>query len=91
MYGKIIGNNRVEFAPNRILIGDQQIFNPTDEELESLGYKVLVYNDPPEILDDYYLIDGWAEIGEYIVQNWHYEPKSDEIKAEELLNIIVGV
>lgn len=87
MYGKLI-NGQLEFAPDRVLIDNMQIFNPTGAQYASLGYKLLVYSTPLEPREGYHLVYTWTEETDTIVQNWDYE--ENELNSDELLNIILG-
>lgn len=87
MYGKI-ENSQLVFAPDRVVIDNMQIFNPTGAQYRALGYKLLVYSTPPEPREGYHLVYSWTEENEIIVQNWDYE--ENELNSDELLTIILG-
>ena len=90
MYAKIIDNIFTP-APRRIVIGDEQVFNPTNEMLENLGYKPVVFSDMPEAPEGYYAEAYWNETDEAIRQSWQFvELPPDEASADELLEIILG-
>lgn len=87
MYGKI-ENSQLVFAPDRVVIDNMQIFNPTGAQYRTLGYKLLVYSTPPEPREGYHLVYSWTEESEIIVQNWDYE--LNDWDAAEALNVILG-
>ena len=47
MLGKII-DGVLTYPPNRIVLNGMQIFNPTEEQLLSVGYKPIVETDMPD-------------------------------------------
>lgn len=46
-YGKI-ENEKLIYAPHRIVLGDMQIFNPTADQLIQAGYKPITETPMPE-------------------------------------------
>lgn len=88
MYGKI-EDNKLIAAPSRIVLGNVQIFNPSDAQYEQAGYKELIYSNPPEYKPGFQLVQSWIEEDNSIVQSWEYAPVSS-IDAEEALEIILG-
>lgn len=47
MLGKII-NGQLTYPPNRIILNGMQIWNPTETQLISVGYKLIVETDMPD-------------------------------------------
>lgn len=47
MLGKII-NGQLTYPPHRIILNGMQIFNPTETQLISAGYKPIVETDMPD-------------------------------------------
>ena len=80
MKAKYINENKIEFAPPFIIVGEKVIANPTDDILAELGYKELIKTEYPETADGYYRVPIYED-GDKIVQKW-----SDEIKIEEVEN-----
>ena len=90
MYAKLI-ENKLTIAPRRVVIGDTQVFNPAAEQLEALGYKLVVFTEPPEAPEGYYAESGWTEAEDAITQTWTLvELPPEEPSAGELLDIILG-
>lgn len=47
MLGKII-DGKLTYPPHRIVLDGMQIFNPTEEQLLSAGYKTITETDMPD-------------------------------------------
>lgn len=47
-YGKFISADKIEFAPDYLVYGDKQYFNPPADILIAAGYKRIVYTPMPE-------------------------------------------
>lgn len=60
-------------APRRLVIGDWQVFNPTDAQYLEKGYKRVRFTDPPEAPEGFCAESGWAETEAEIVQTWTLE------------------
>ncbi len=69
MFAKLI-DNAFTPAPRRIVRGSEQVFNPTDEMLAALGFKPVLFTEPPETPEGYYPENGWTETDGAIVQTW---------------------
>ena len=70
MLGKII-NGILTYPPNRIVLGGMQIFNPTEEQLLSVGYKPIVETDMPDDAPDGQHYEAQYTDGEtQITQSW---------------------
>lgn len=78
-YAKLINNSPV-YAPNPIKHNGYWIGNPKPEMLLSLGYKPVVFTEPPDpISETGWWVDTWTEDEEKITQGWTwYEPNEDE-------------
>ena len=66
MHARLI-NGILTPAPRRIIRGSEQIFNPTDEMLEALGFKPVLFTEPPEAPEGFFPANGWAETDGAIV------------------------
>ncbi|MBQ8026971.1 MAG: hypothetical protein IJ261_02520 [Clostridia bacterium] len=86
-----------EHAPNKLVIGDRQIFNATAEQYASLGWLPIVKTDQPEGGEGYYYTPVYTESDGVIVQSWekHEIPETDEATetAEKAaaFDILMGV
>lgn len=95
MHAKL-SNGFLHSAPKTITLDGHTINNPYPEELEELGYKLVVYTDmPTEVTEGKHWESGWTEEENTIKQVWklvddpvYPEP---ELSADEALNIIMGV
>lgn len=70
MLGKIV-DGKLTYPPHRIVLDGMQIFNPTETQLFSAGYKEIqetaMTEDAPE--GQHYKAQ-YEDAGEYIVQSW---------------------
>lgn len=67
-------------APRKIVIGDAAIYNPTGEQLLSVGYKPLTYTEKPEEPEGYEYRARWEDSDNSIIQIWDlYEKEPEEI------------
>ena len=89
IYGKLIDGHLV-LAPRSVIVGDRQIGNPTAETLAELGYKAVVYTEPPSVDPGYVAVEGWIEDGGSIVQTWTVEDEPDEIDGERAAELMLG-
>ena len=70
-----------EYAPNKLVIGDRQIFNASAEEYASLGWLPIVKTEQPESGDGFYFTPTYTESDGRIIQQWEkveYEPEATE-------------
>ena len=88
-YGKNV-DGIVIYAPKKIQTEDTIVYNPTDEQLVGLGYKPLIYIDPPEAPEGYHYESSWEEEVMSIIQTWHLEQDSEDISDEEIIAILLG-
>lgn len=70
MLGKII-NGQLTYPPHRIVLSGMQIFNPTEEQLISAGYKPIIETDMPDDAPDGQHYEAQYTDGEtQITQSW---------------------
>lgn len=79
MFAKLI-NGIIYWAPNPIIYNGYRIGNPKPELLISLGYKPVVFTEPPDpVSETGWWMNTWTEDEEKIAQGWiWYEPEEDE-------------
>ena len=70
-YGKI-ENEKLIYAPHRIVLGDMQIFNPTPDQLTQAGYKPITETPMPEepAPEGQHYEASYADSGDTITQVW---------------------
>ncbi|MGO5077456.1 hypothetical protein ACTQ3J_06460 [Oscillospiraceae bacterium LCP25S3_E3] len=81
MYGKII-DNRLQIAPNPVVMDDKTIANPSGDILTQLGYLPVVTKNEPAFADGYYYKSVYTENEGKIYQDWEkhkLEEENDEI------------
>lgn len=71
MLGKII-DGKLTYPPHRIVLDGMQIFNPTEEQLTSAGYKTITETDMPEepAPEGYHYEATYTDAGDTIMQTW---------------------
>lgn len=70
-YGKI-ENEKLIYAPHRIVLGDMQIFNPTPDQLTQAGYKPITETAMPEepAPEGQHYEARYTDSGDTITQSW---------------------
>lgn len=70
-YGKI-ENEKLIYAPHRIVLGGMQIFNPTADQLIQAGYKPVTETPMPEepAPEGQHYEASYADSGDTITQSW---------------------
>ena len=77
MLAKLI-DGQIKYAGGKILIiGDEVIVNPREEDWKRAGYKPVVGEPLPD-KEGYYQLPEYSEDDEYIYINYHYEEIPDE-------------
>ena len=71
MLGKIV-DGKLTYPPHRIVLDGMQIFNPTETQLISAGYKEIQETDMPEepAPEGQHYEAQYEDAGEYISQSW---------------------
>lgn len=98
MLGKII-DGKLTYPPHRIVLDGMQIFNPTETQLISAGYKLIVETDMPDDAPDGQHYEAQYTDGEtQITQSWvlvedveEEKPVTLEQRVTQLEQNIAGV
>ena len=98
MLGKII-DGVLTYPPHRIVLDGMQIFNPTETQLISVGYKLIVETDMPDDAPEGQHYEAQYTDGEtQITQNWvlvedveEEKPVTLEQRVTQLEQNIAGV
>lgn len=71
MYAKI-ENEKLIYAPYRIVLGGMQIFNPTEDQLTQAGYKPVTETPMPEepAPEGQHYEASYTDSGDTITQSW---------------------
>lgn len=73
MLAKLI-DGVIKYAPKKIYIDNKLVFNPTDEQLKSQGYKEVENTEAPSVLTKTQTaVSSYVEQDEKIVQQWNIE------------------
>ena len=75
-------------AQKMITIGGFNIWNGTEQQYRSLGYKPVQYAEPPEPPEGYDYEFAWEEDDDEIVQT--YTLVEHELTNDEILAILLG-
>lgn len=75
-------------APKMITIGEYNVWNATEQQYRSLGYKPVQYAEPPEPPEGYDYEFAWEEDDDEIVQT--YTLVEHELTNDEILAILLG-
>lgn len=74
----ILIDGHIKYAGGKILIiGDEVIVNPREEDFIRAGYKPVIDNRLPE-KEGYYQVPEYSETEENIIINYHYEEIIDD-------------
>lgn len=97
MLGKII-DGVLTYPPHRIVLNGMQIFNPTETQLISVGYKLIVETDMPDDAPEGQHYEAQYTDGETIMQSWvlvedveEEKPVTLEQRVTQLEQNIAGV
>lgn len=77
MLAKLIDGQLHAASGKILIIDDEVIVNPREEDWKRAGYKEVVDNKLPE-KEGYYQVPEYSEDEEYIYINYHYEEIPDE-------------
>ncbi len=90
-YAKLI-DNYPSYAPRKLHVGNDWVFNPTAEMLTAAGYLPVIESDYPEVEDNFYAESHWAEKDGQIVQTWEIVeiPITDEDALVRYSNELTG-
>lgn len=88
-YGKI-ENGALVYAPNKLIIDTEQVFNAPDESYNAQGYLPIVNTVQPEAEEGFYYSPFYAEVDGNIVQHWekHEIPETDEATETDYINAL---
>ena len=75
-YAKLV-EGYPSYSPKRMVIGNDWVYNPTEEQLSELGYLPVIVSDLPETDEQHYAVCTWAEEDGHIVQSWTVEELPD--------------
>lgn len=98
MLGKII-DGKLTYPPHRIVLDGMQIFNPTETQLISVGYKLIVETDmPDDAPEGQHYESKYTDAGDTITQSWvlvedveEEKPVTLEQRVTQLEQNIAGV
>ena len=88
-YAKLDGDKLV-YAPNKLIIGSEQVFNASEETYRANGYLPIVNTEQPESTETHYFTPYYAEENGSIVQQWeqHETPTTNEATESDYINAL---
>lgn len=82
MLAKLV-SGALQYAPKKIYIENQLVFNPTDEQLKAQGYKEVENTEAPSVLTkNQTAVSSYVEQDEKIVQQWNIEASQPDLYDE---------
>lgn len=86
-YGKL-ENGNLTYAPNILIVGNEQIINAPPEVYASRGWLPIVKTDPPQEDDGYYYEPYYSESDGAIVQRWEKHEIPDVATEDDYINAL---
>ena len=88
-YGKL-ENGALVYAPNKLVIGTEQIFNAPAEIYKKQGYLPIVNTEPPEDEEGFYYSPFYAEVDGSIVKQWEKVeiPETNEATENDYISAL---
>ena len=77
-YGRL-DDNTLTYAPNKLIIEAEQVFNADAATYLSFGYYPIINTEAPEATEEYYYVPYYEEENETIVEKW----RKEEIPVDE--------
>lgn len=81
-YGKL-QNNNLCYAPNKLVIDNEQVFNADADTYLTFGYMPVVNTEAPQSTEQYYYIPYYTVENEAIIQHWEQVEIPVENEATE--------
>ena len=83
MFAKLDPNGHLHIAPRKVETEEEIIYNPPEEVLRALGYKLVVFTEEPEAPEGYFAVSDCEETETEIVQVWRLEPEASPEQEEQ--------
>ncbi len=85
-----LGGDTLVYAPNKLIIGTEQVFNASEETYRANGYLPIVNTEQPESTDGFYYSPIYVEQNGSIVQQWeqHEIPETDEATESDYIGAL---
>ena len=91
-YAKLI-DNKLEYAPNILVIGNEQIINAPAETYKAQGYLPIERTEQPEAEEGFYYSPIYVEDNNKIIQQWEKVEYfvDDVIEKAAAYDVLMGV
>lgn len=86
-YGKL-ENGALRYAPNKLIIDTEQVFNAPAETYKAQGYLPIVKTDIPESEEGFYYSPIYTEQGGKIIQQWEKHEIPDAATEADYINAL---
>ena len=81
-------DNQLVYAPNKLIIGSEQVFNASEETYRANGYLPIVNTEQPESTETHYFTPYYAEENSKIVQQWEQHEIPNEATESDYINAL---
>lgn len=86
-YGKL-ENGALVYAPNKLIIDTEQVFNAPAETYKAQGYLPIISTEQPETKEGFYYSPFYTEDNGAIVQQWEKHEIPDEATEADYINAL---
>lgn len=83
-----LDRGRFEYAPNILIVGDEQIINASAENYALLGWLPIIKTEQPESGDSFYFAPAYTESDGKILQSWEKVEIPDEATEADYINAL---
>lgn len=90
MYAKLI-NGELQIAPKKLIIDDIQVWNASEADYLSKGWKPVVRTNPPEPEPGFCYVASWKETAKKISVVWTKVEAPDIVSDSEALAELLEV
>lgn len=81
-----LDRGRFEYAPNILIVGDEQIINASAENYALLGWLPIIRTEQPESGDSFYFTPAYTETDGKILQSWEKVEIPDVATEADYIN-----
>ena len=86
-YGQI-KDNQLCYAPNKLIVDTEQVFNAPAETYKSQGYLPIERTEQPEAEEGFYYSPIYVEDNNKIIQQWEKVAIPDEATEADYINAL---
>lgn len=86
-YAKLV-EGYPSYSPKIMVIGNDWVYNPTEEQLTELGYMPVVESETPKTDEQHYAVASWRIDDNRIIEEWSILEIPDVATAEDYENAL---